>query len=279
VVDGYDGGYVGGGPHYAATGNEIMSRRSYENVKASLPQRLPTLSGRRGFSGWPSGTTVLGTATTLGTYGTASGGALLLLMRKNSTGAGVQILGVQATGNTGFTLRSNGATLQGILGVSSTSVTAPTRNWVAGDNNKLHLICLTWDATNVYLYFDRAQVGTSTPLGGASYTVATGRSLCFMSNDAGTSNNTDSVFLDASVRNSFLSLVDYQLLCDQTKSAGYITPGAISLDQTWQFPLESSAPDYIPSLASTKHDLEFLQGSEANVTHETIDLGTAVWGW
>lgn len=250
-----------------------MRRRQRVAVK-----RRSTVASAFGLSGWDA-STALATAMGAGVAGSAVNGisAIVVWSVAQVPSGTQQWVGRGIASNTGWVMRSNGATQQMICGNGSASATAPTRTIVAGDVGKLHITALSCDITAVLHYHDNAQVGVSTALAGYSPTAGTQRTA-MGSGPTGASPGLDYTIYSVCGRDSFLSLADFQTICAATKAQnnGRLALGGITMEHQWNAPLNATVPATISDVIGSSN-LTFVVGSEANLV--SAAMTPPVWGF
>jgi hypothetical protein len=223
--------------------------------------------------GWDTSTN-LATANPGGIAGSALAGvSVVVAFFLHAVPATVQVLATRVSGNTGWTVRTNGSSFQCISSNGAAQAIAPVRTLVAGDVGKFHVAALTHDLAAVFDFFDRVQVGTSSALAG--YAAAATRTAMGISSAGNTQPATDFSILGVAGRDSPLSLADYQTICDATKAAGQLSLGGITMEHMWRAPQTPNVPSTLTDELDSSN-MTFVAGSAANLVSARLARS---WGF
>lgn len=155
---------------------------------------------------------------------------------------------------------------------------SPTRDWVSGDIGKVHAIVGTYDGSAIRMYFDRAQVGTSTACGTRDTPASTVRT----SIGAGDINGTDQFaatnyeIIGTAFTDVAMSLANVQAWCDATKAANEIAPlGVGTTDYLWR----ASDNQGLSSPWTDTRQGEALTRRGAVSALNLVTITGPTWGW
>lgn len=190
-----------------------------------------------------------------------------------------QIFGhsIASSSTDGWTLYSNPTTarLNFVVFDSGGGKVSPTRDWVSGDIGVVHAIVGTYSGSAIRMYFDRAQIGTSTAVGTLDTPVATLRTTIGAGDNNGTDTlaATDYQIIGCAYTDVAMSLAEVQAWCDACKLANEIAPlGVGTTDYLWRASdnqgLSSPWTDTRQGLALTR------RGTGLSLTSFTPS-----WGW
>lgn len=231
--------------------------------------------GRRiyGISGWDV-STALATAVGAGVDGSAAGVSLVLAFQLVSVPVVAQQLVRRIGTNAGYDWAVTAAgILRAQFGTGATFAIAPTRTFVAGDEGKIHVACMSSDALNAYMYFDRAQVGASTAT--AAFSPAATGAMALGSTVAGATPATSFTILGVAGRDTHLSLADYQTICDASKAAGRFALGGITMLHSYASPQGGAMPSTLTDTIGGE-GMTFAVGAAANL--DIVQVPN-VWGF
>lgn len=247
--------------------NPVSRRRGRRfGTRAAAVASGPPLFGLYGFDAAMS----LGTAVGAGVTGAAvSGLTFLMIFRYDGIPTGTERFVRTLSGTSGYLISlSNVGVVNGQTGNGAAVAAAPTKTMTAGDIGKIHVLCLSHDLSNVFMYFDRVQQGVSTAQAG--FNPSLGDRMTIGSTAGGASPFTKGAILGFCGRNSPISLADYQTICDASKAAGRLALGGITMTHAYSAPQGGAMPSTILDTIGSDH-LTFQTGSAASLDVVTVN--------
>lgn len=227
-----------------------------------------------GISGWDA-STALATASGQGVDGSAAGVSLVFVFYLNSVPVAAEQQIRRIGANSGYDLSCTSTPImRAQFGTGATFATAPTRTLVADDVGKIHVVGMSADVagTAAYFYFDRAQVGASTPIASFAPAVST---MALGSTVTGTTPSTSFTILGVAGRDTPLTLADYQTICDATKAAKRLALGGVTMLHSYAAPQGGAMPSSLPDTIGAE-SMTFAVGAAANLDVVTVP---DVWGF
>lgn len=214
------------------------------------------------------GATSLGSAAGAAVPGSAATGlGLIIFFRYDGMPSATERFVRTLSGTSGYLISlSNTGVITAQTGNGTVAASAPTKTMVAGDIGKIHGLCLSHDLSNVFMYFDRVQLGVSTAQSG--YNPSLGDRMTVGSTAGGASPLTKAQIVGIAGRNSPISLADFQTVCDATKAAGRLELGGVSMTHRYSAEGGTVAASILDTIG-TDH-LSFQLGTAANLEIVTV---------